>query len=176
MSNFGKMGNFYNSAKSQKIKKPFDTLPVKVYIYCMHKSTAAELNIRVTQVYKWLTEGYRVTDILQNARKKWSLKSDEQIQNYIKKATDIIKAENFKEVEQLRIEHSARYDELYHALRAKGKLVDAGKILAWKSKINGLEAVPQNNVNINSGENSTIKVEFVDAKPKDNEPQNTESV
>jgi hypothetical protein len=142
----------------------------------MAKSSNAEFNLRITQVYKWLTEGYRVSDILQNARKKWGLKSDEQVQTYIKKATDIIRAENFKEVEQLRIEHSARYDELYHALRAKGKLVDAGKILAWKSKINGLEAVPQNNVNINSGEHSTIKVEFVDAKPKVNEPQNTAGI
>jgi hypothetical protein len=142
----------------------------------MARTSYAEFEIRTHQVYKWLTEGWRTTDILVTARKKWNINNNETIQNYIKKATDIIRAENFKEVEQLRIEHSARYDELYHALRAKGKLVDAGKILAWKSKINGLEAVPQNNVNINSGENSTIKVEFVDAKPKDNEPQNTESV
>jgi len=56
------------------------------------KSTNAEINLRVTEVYGLLTRGYSRKQILQHATEAWGV-SDRMGDHYIAKARDLIDAD-----------------------------------------------------------------------------------
>lgn len=104
----------------------------------MEKTTINEQRRRILEIYTMMTQGYRNQDIVRYFSEKYH-KTEKTIQNYIEKAYNILRKENAKELDQLRIEANARYDELYLKLRQDGKYTEAGKIQALKDKINGLQ-------------------------------------
>lgn len=102
------------------------------------KNTTNEQQKVILEVYIMMTQGFRTQDIIHNISDKYN-KTERTIRNYIKKAYKILKEENKKEIDQLRIEANARYDELYFKLRQDGKYTEAAKIQSLKDKINGLQ-------------------------------------
>lgn len=103
------------------------------------KSTKAEINKRISEVYTLLTQAYTYTEIVRYCREAWGIRASRTVDKYIKAATKRITNENAKDIEQIRAEANTRLDVLYHRAFKEDKFSDCAYIQSIKNKINGLD-------------------------------------
>lgn len=104
----------------------------------MSKSTNAEIEKRLLEVYTMLCKAYTYTEIVRYCTDKYSITSRE-VDKYIKKATSRLIDENKKNAEQLRAEANNRYLSWIRNCEKEGKYRDCAYIQSRMDKINGLE-------------------------------------
>jgi hypothetical protein len=119
------------------------------------KSTEAEVDRRILDVYQLLLTGHTYTDIKRYCSQTYNITSHRQVDVYIQRATVKIQEENSQTMEELRVDANARFNDLYKKLVKEGKHKDAAYVLQQKNKINGLEQIKvehSGSVNILIGE------------------------
>ena len=83
-------------------------------------------------------QGYKKYKIIEQFSIKYN-KTKKTIENYITHAYELIEEETKKEINDLRMEANARYDELFFRLVQEGKYREAGYVQSLKDRINGLQ-------------------------------------
>lgn len=102
------------------------------------KSTKAEIEKRITDIYQLLIRAYTYTDIVRYCAENYGIKA-RNVDKYIKKATQKITLENNKTLDELRAEANIRYSSWIRKAEAKEDYKTAAYLQSRKDKINGLE-------------------------------------
>lgn len=103
----------------------------------MKKPTDALLEERVTEVQKYLLNGY-TRDYILKATKAWNVTS-RTIDNYIKAATDIIREINVSEREDNLAMIVQNQWEVFRACKTANNIGEARKVLMDIAKLRGLD-------------------------------------
>ena len=106
----------------------------------MAKSSQNIVNKRIVVISEMLIEGKNRQNILQFNSENWNL-SERQIDNYISKATSIIKSELIKDVEFDFAKAVRRYEDLYKQCLEKKDLKTAVAINEKLTALQGLNKI-----------------------------------
>jgi len=82
------------------------------------KSTQTTIQQRLTEIQKFLFQGYTRAEIVQNGSKKWGV-SDRQIDDYIQMVTDEWQKESISDRSRSRIAHIQTRKHLYRKMYQK---------------------------------------------------------
>ncbi len=102
------------------------------------KSDKVTVYKRVQEIYKLMCEGVGTVDIVQYGADNWQIKQ-RGMYKLIKLAMIYFQRHVDKNIKDLRFEANIRFDKLYEKLFKQEKYSEAGRIQAYKNKINGLE-------------------------------------
>ena len=117
------------------------------------KSDNALIEVKVNQVLNLIIKGiYRTNDILRyvaemdklpkeerNSRGWVSIeKSERTIQEYIRRAKELLREQNMKDVKEIKDVFSAQLEDLYKLAIGKGQVRDANSIMSNKIHLHGL--------------------------------------
>lgn len=102
------------------------------------KSTNAEMELRLKQVYSMIIEGYGRRQIIQYASATWGI-TERQTDTYLKRVHEQIQ-EDFGEQNRIALinKQLAKLQNLYHANRAEGKFDECRLIIGVENKMLGL--------------------------------------
>ena len=127
----------------------------------MSKSTQSEVEIRISHVIRMLVEGYSKADIVRYAAENWGVK-ERQTEEYIKRASGIIKGNNSEERELLISMQMQRFTMLFNVAFKKEDINAARLCLSDINKMYGLNFAEKDNLN----NNQTIWDEYREYKER----------
>jgi len=110
------------------------------------KSSDAEINIRVTEVYNLILEGYTNNEIIRHTSRKYGV-SSRTVDQYVAKARKLIKIDNSVEREQLIEEHKSKLYYLFKKNLEAGDLRECRALLESERKLFGLNEPEKNSNN-----------------------------
>ncbi|NMC99742.1 MAG: hypothetical protein GYA62_08490 [Bacteroidales bacterium] len=102
------------------------------------KLSKTERQKLIFEIFELLVQGYKKYKIIEQFSIKYN-KTKKTIENYITHEYELIEEETKKEINDLRMEANARYDELFFRLVQEGKYREAGYVQSLKDRINGLQ-------------------------------------
>ena len=105
----------------------------------MKKSTNAEIEKRIVEVYSFLCKGYTYSDIVRYCKETLNVTSERTVWKYITSATDRIKQNANTDMDALRAEANTRYMRWLRKCEEEGKYKDAAYMQSRMDRINGLE-------------------------------------
>jgi hypothetical protein len=117
------------------------------------KSTDAEIQLRVNEIYNLIIEGNTYFEIVKYCKNNFNVSSTRTVSKYIKSAKEIIDKISLPEQEQARKEAIAHYKHLIQKAHQCGFLNEARLNQTRLDKINGIET---ENININDDRAITL--------------------
>ena len=104
----------------------------------MKKSTNAEIEKRIVEVYSLLCKGHTYSEIVRYCSSNYNITS-RMTDKLIKRATEKIANDNRKDVKTMRAEANIRYLRWLRKCEEEGKYKDAAYMQSRMDRINGLE-------------------------------------
>ena len=103
-----------------------------------HKSDAAEAERRVNEIYQRLILRQNKAQIVRYASENWGKITERQVENYIRKAYELLKQELSGDRQQLLAEHIATRNQLFQKAYAEKRYQTALNVLDSTAKLQGL--------------------------------------
>ena len=108
-------------------------------------STRVEVEGRIMQVWKFLIQGYQRAEIIELIKEEHSV-STQQIDKYIKTATERIREKNNENLDEERALAKARILDIYQWARKENKWWDALKAIKMDIEMKWLDVPPKNSL------------------------------